>query len=272
MESIVASPEPPVDDVVCTVEQPRRRGATHDAAVARILGAATPGTRASLAPTTIPPPAITPAVRGVRPGWRDPRLWVGVVILAASVLLGTRLVASADDTVEVWATSSDMGPGEEVTAADLVAVRVHFEDADGLAGYYRVQADLPADLQLTRAVGAGELLPRTAVGSGTRSGLLELPISVDPEQVPGSVAEGSVVDVYVVSPPSGVSGGATGASPGSGPAISAATVVDAPGVSTSFGSTGKRQLVLAVPDAEAAAFFALLARYDAAVLTVVRRN
>jgi hypothetical protein len=49
-------------------------------------------------------------------------------------------------------------------------------------------------------------------------------------------------------------------------------VVDAPELESSFGTSGKRQLVLAVPDDAAPAFFALLARYDAPSLTVVRHG
>ena len=49
-------------------------------------------------------------------------------------------------------------------------------------------------------------------------------------------------------------------------------MVDAPPLAESFGTTGRRQLVLAVPEADAAPFFALLGAYDTAVLTVVRRG
>ena len=42
-------------------------------------------------------------MRGHRPAWRDPRLWIGVVLVAASVVAGARLLAAADDTVQVWA-------------------------------------------------------------------------------------------------------------------------------------------------------------------------
>ena len=57
-----------------------------------------------------------------------------------------------------------------------------------------------------------------------------------------------------------------------GAALREATVVDAPELASSFGTSGKRQLVLAVPEADAPAFFALLAQYDAPTLTVVRRG
>ena len=41
-----------------------------------------------------------------------------------------------------------------------MAQRVRFADTGALGGYFTVDDELPADLELTRSVGAGELLPR----------------------------------------------------------------------------------------------------------------
>ena len=212
------------------------------------------------------------ATRGRRAAWRDPRLWVGVVLVAASVVLGARVLAAADDTVQVWSVSSDLGAGQRLDAADLVAQRVRFADATALGGYFTVDDELPAELEVTRPVAAGELLPRAAVGEPSASGLVEVPIAVDPELVPPSVGAGDTVDVYVVAPLSASATQAEQPAPPSGPALSGASVVDAPEAASSFGTSGKRQLVLAVPEADAEAFFALLAQYDVPSLTVVRRG
>lgn len=213
------------------------------------------------------PPSAPPAVRATTPGWRDPPLWVGVVIVAVSVLAGVQLLGAADDTVSVWAAASDMGAGDEVAADDLVATRVRFADAGDLGGYFTVDDDLPADLELTRGVGTGELLPRAAVGSADDSDLLQVPIAVDAELVPGSVASGSVVDVYLVA-----SSASRSVERATSPALGGVTVVDAPPVDEGFAATGKRQLVLAVDEQAASRFFRLLSSYDNPVLTVVRRG
>ncbi len=98
------------------------RGAgLHDVAVSRDLGSS-PGT-----------PAPPPALRASRPGWRDPRLWLGVLLLAGSVVLGARLLAAADDTVTVWAMAADRGSGVPVAAEDLEVQRVRFADRAALA-------------------------------------------------------------------------------------------------------------------------------------------
>ncbi|MFC7492941.1 MULTISPECIES: hypothetical protein [unclassified Nocardioides] len=215
---------------------------------------------------------VAPATRTSTPGWRDPRLWIGLLIVAVSVVAGSRLLAAADDTVRVWAVRADAGPGAQLTEADLVARRVRFADAGDLAAYYAVDAALPDGLRLVRGVGAGELLPRGAVGEDDAPvDTVELPVAVETEQVPPTVGAGSVVDVYLVGSPAR-GGDDRDTEPGT-PVLREATVVDAPAVDSGFGgSAGRRQLVLAVPEEAAAAYFATVADLDAPVLTVVRRG
>ncbi|MFC4785418.1 hypothetical protein ACT8ZV_13145 [Nocardioides sp. MAHUQ-72] len=212
-------------------------------------------------------PTAPPATRAGAPGWRDPRLWVGVLIVAVSVVAGARLLSSADDTVQVWSAATDLGAGDTVGADDLVATRVRFADEAALEGYFAVDDELPADLELVRGVGSGELLPRAAVGSAGASDLVQLPVAVDAELVPGSVRTGSVVDVYLVAT------GQASAGLGEGrPALTEVDVVDAPPVEDGFAASGKRQLVLAVAEPDARRFFRLLGAAESPVLTVVRRG
>jgi hypothetical protein len=216
------------------------------------------GTAQRPATPAVPAP-VPPATRAARSGWRDPRLWIGLLIVAVSVVGGARLLAAADDTVSVWAVADDAGPGARLDPGDLVAHRVRFADTDDLAGYFTVDDELPAELRLTRGVGAGELLPRDAIGPADAADTVELPVAVDAEQVPPSVRPGSVVDVYLLGKDA--------------PLLREATVVDAPPLESTFGSTsGRRQLVLAVPADDAAALLGALGRAREPVLTVVRRG
>jgi hypothetical protein len=203
------------------------------------------------------PAPVPPATRATRSGWRDPRLWIGLLIVAVSVVAGARLLAAADDTVAVWAVATDAGPGARLDPGDLVAHRVRFADDGDLAGYFTVDDELPADLRLSRGVGAGELLPRNAIGSADAADSVELPVAVDAEQVPPTVRSGSVVTVYLLGK--------------DGPLLTEATVVDAPPLDSTFGSTtGRRQLVLAVPADDATRFLDALGKAREPVLTVVR--
>jgi len=186
--------------------------------------------------------------------------------VAVSVVAGARLLAAADDTVAVWAVEADMGPGEQVTVDDLVSRRVRFADDGDLDHYFSVDDDLPGDLELTRGVGAGELLPRGAVGSAGESGLLQVRIAVDNEQVPAAVDAGSVVHVYLVS----VTADGGPAAPSGEPALEAVTVVDAPPVEDNFAATGNRTIDVVVSEAQAQDYFARRAELDDPVVTVVK--
>ncbi len=226
--------------------------AGHDVPVSRYLGAAD-------SPT---------AVRAAAPGWRDPRLWIGVVIVAASVVLGARLVGAADDSVAVWAAADDLGAGDELAADDLVVQRVRFVDGADLQHYFEADEALPTDLQVVRAVGEGELVPRAAVGTAEESEAMSLPVAVDASLVPPGVRSGWVVDVYLT-------GRTEDGAPvvgGGRPVLTEVTVIDAPALEEGFAVSGQRQVVLAVTDDEAARFFRATGVVDTPVLTVVRRS
>lgn len=214
--------------------------------------------------------AVPAATRVRTPGWRDLRLWVGVLIVAVSVVAGSRVLAAADDTVAIWAVRSDAGAGAELTGDALEVHRVRFADADAAGGYFTADDSLPAPLRLVRPVGAGELLPRAAVGDADAAvDTVELPVAVDPGQVPPAVRAGSVVDIYLLGETkAGKSSDKTAA-----PALAGVTVVAAPESASGFGAVaGQRQLVLAVPEDAAATFLGALAGIDQPVLTVVRRG
>lgn len=178
-------------------------------------------------------------------------------------MAGARIIGAADDTVGVWAVARDAGPGETLEPDDLVATRVHFNDPSTGAGYFTVDQELPADLRLARGLVSGELLPRGALGSAEQADTVEVPVALEADQVPGSVTSGSVVDVYLVA-----GRGKTGEEP----VLAAVTVVDAPPLTGGFSTTGKRQLVLAVPEKDARRFFAALGSTEDPQLTVVRRG
>ncbi|WP_370247223.1 hypothetical protein [Nocardioides sp.] len=232
---------------------------------------ATPPTADTAVPTTTGPAAgpvtgAVPALRARRPGWRDPRLWTGVVLVVGSVVLGGRVVASADDTVAVWSVRTDVVPGAVLGPADLVPAAVRFREAADAARYLPADAPPPADLVVRRPLGAGELLPRAALGPAAEAGVQEISVPVAPLRVPPGVGPGAVVDVYVLGL-APADGRARSEEPGR-PALADVGVVAAPPPSDAFAAGGERQLVLAVPEADVPGFYALLAGAADPVLAV----
>jgi hypothetical protein len=141
------------------------------------------------------------------PRWLDLRLVLGVLLVLGSVLLGARVIGSADATVPVWAVTGDLAAGTELSAADLRAVQVRLGDA---ADAYLSTSTRPEGRTLSRAVRAGELLPRAALDEASE--LVQLALPVQSGYVPPGLDRGQVVDVYAVADPAaGATGSADGA-------------------------------------------------------------
>ena len=189
------------------------------------------------APRALDVPAAT---RSSSHGWRDPRLWVGVVLVTGSVVAGARLLSTADDMTSVWAASSDLAAGQTITADDLRATRLRFDDATDEQRYLGVDDELPATLTLTRPLAAGELVPAAALGEEADDDSVAVSVAVAAEHVPTDLGRGSRVDVWVI-------GEDRGSRAEAELVLEDVLVVDAPVVTDSFASASTRQLVLAVP-------------------------
>lgn len=197
------------------------------------------------------PPASPAANRPVRSRWRDPRLAVGVAVVALCALLGARLLGGADDTVGVWAARTALSAGQPVRAGDLVRREVHFADQKAADRYLAADAPPPAGGVLDRAVGAGELLPRGAVGTTAGGSLTEVPLSVSTEAVPSTVRVGTLVDVWVTPDGAATDPPATGPrAPRSTLVFDDVAVVSVPRSGTSLGPSATRQVIVGVDEAQ----------------------
>lgn len=137
-----------------------------------------------------------PALRYRRPGWRDPRLAVGVLLVAMAVLVGARVLAGSDDTTPVWATRSPVSAGEALRTSDLTVVRVRFDAGTVARRYVSAADDLAPGTVVTRDLGAGELVPGESL-STIQKAMSELPLSVPGVNLPARLQRGDTVDVWV---------------------------------------------------------------------------
>ncbi|MGH3495979.1 MAG: hypothetical protein ACRDP1_00745 [Nocardioidaceae bacterium] len=141
------------------------------------------------------------AVRLTRSRWRDPRLAVGVILVALAVVLGARVVAASDHTVAVWALAHDVPAGSRLTPDDVTVARVHFDDSARQELYVSSDETIPDSVRLTRAASSGELLSRAALAPAGAAGVAELPLAVASTSMPGDLRPGEVVDVWVAPRP-----------------------------------------------------------------------
>ncbi|WP_205739833.1 hypothetical protein [Georgenia sp. SYP-B2076] len=143
-------------------------------------------------------PDLPLARRLRRPTWRDPRLGIGLLLVAGSVAVGTWAVRDAAATTDVYAARQALVPGDVLDAEALVVEQVRLRAPEGR---YLLAADGPPESSVViRTVGAGELVPRTAVG---RSDAVDLRPVVVPLglSVPADLGPGTVVDLWLTLPP-----------------------------------------------------------------------
>ena len=94
--------------------------------------------------------------------YRDPRLLIGLLLVTVSIGTVIGIVALADEGEEVLAAPRLLVEGERIDRDDLEPRRVVL----GLEVHgYVTSADIPeTGIVITRTVGAGELVPLSAVG------------------------------------------------------------------------------------------------------------
>jgi hypothetical protein len=122
----------------------------------------------------------------------DPRLLIGVALILASALGTTALVGALTRTVVVYRAEGPILAGQHVTAARLAPATVRLGDA---AALYLSGALPPGGLVATRPIAAGEMVPRSAVG--TDPAVHSATVVVDlASPLASGVAVGSTVDLW----------------------------------------------------------------------------
>jgi hypothetical protein len=192
------------------------------------------------------PDLSTPRASRLRAArWLDTRLVLGVLLVLVSVVVGAKVLAAADETVEVWAVTRDLGADTALEATDVTRRSVRLDE---VAGRYLSASEPPHGLVLRRPVGKGELLPLSAVGAGASPDLRRVVIEVDRFAAAG-LRKGGVVDVYAVRQ-------VTSGAPPSKPQLVLAGVTVAESVDAggrTFGGSGaKSGLTLSVAGADVA--------------------
>ncbi len=140
--------------------------------------------------------------RMARPRWLDFRVIGGVLLLVSSVVVGVRVISASSRTSPVWVAAHDLAAGTVLASGDVVAAQVNL----GERGESYLDASSPlAGRMLNRSVRGGELVPVSVVepvGDGR-----VVSIAVMPERMAPDVAHGSVIDLYLTSGRTALSGG-----------------------------------------------------------------
>jgi len=127
-----------------------------------------------------------------RPSWRDPRLLIGLLLIAISVIAVTSLVRSADQTAPYYTANDVLTPGTVLKESDLLIA--HVRVAEGV--YAKADVEPPWGSVVTRIVGAGELVPADAVSSVADVEVRAVAVVTSTPLARG-IETGSIVDVWL---------------------------------------------------------------------------
>jgi hypothetical protein len=173
-----------------------------------------------------------------RPSWRDPRLLIGLALIALAVAAVVTIVQGADTTTPFYAAARDLAPGTVLAESDLVVVHVRVG-----SGEYVAQSDAVVGKVLDRTVGEGELVPASAlVDPGGYDSRAIAVVSSMP--LADGVGVGSLVDVWVTVQ---ADDGPHSSLVGSGLAVT-----DVREAQTSLGASGTQTVYVAVPASDVA--------------------
>ncbi len=146
-------------------------------------------------------PASPGASRLAAPGWLDGRLVLGVLLVLVSVVVGARVLSSADRSTLVYAVTKDLAAGSVLQDGDLERVRVRLFDN---AGAYVAAGDPPLGYVVRRGIGSGELLPREALDLPERDvDYREVTVAVEAGHLPPGLGHAAQVDVWVTAEAAG---------------------------------------------------------------------
>jgi Flp pilus assembly protein CpaB len=139
---------------------------------------------------------VATARRLERPAWINGRVILGLVLFVVSFVGAQRLLAAADETVQIWTVRVDLPQGAELSASDLQTTEVKLT-SETLSSYFTSEQDLTG-MRITRPLHSGELVPRALVSeAGTEASFRDMTIPVTPEHaVGGDVGPGDRVDIY----------------------------------------------------------------------------
>lgn len=139
-----------------------------------------------------------PAARFRKPGWRDPRLVFGLILLALGIAVGSAAVSAAGDTVSVYQAKTTISTGQQLSKADVSVSHVRIDDHK--THYLTPDVDQSWwDDQpvIQRTISQGELIPLSAVASEEIRSFR--PVNFDlPSTQDGAFSAGDFIDVWHV--------------------------------------------------------------------------
>ena len=125
---------------------------------------------------------------------KNSRITMGVSLFIISILCASLISKEANRTVMVWATQTDLAPGQVITENDITPVSVLLPQS--AVNYLSSKAQIIGGTVVTK-IYKGDLIPSAAISKSTEVIDEKLvPLTVEITDIPLELSRGSVIDIY----------------------------------------------------------------------------
>ena len=130
---------------------------------------------------------------------KNSRLAMGLSLFLIAVLAATLIAKEANRTVYVWASASELAPGNLITESDIKATSVLLPES--AKNYLSASAQIVGSVVQHR-ISTGDLIPIAAIATVVPgAGQLELkavPLTIESTDLPMGLSRGEIVDIYAI--------------------------------------------------------------------------
>jgi len=125
---------------------------------------------------------------------KNSRITMGVSLFIISILCASLISKEANRTVMVWATQTDLAPGQVITENDITPVSALLPQS--AVNYLSSNAKIIGGTVVTK-IYKGDLIPSAAISKSTEVIDEKLvPLTVEITDIPQELSRGSVIDIY----------------------------------------------------------------------------
>lgn len=127
---------------------------------------------------------------------KNSRLVTGISLFIIALLTASLIAKEANRTVYVWASSTELAPGNIITQADIKATPVLLPES--AKNYLSASAQIIGAVVKFR-VAAGDLIPLAAIAATPdQIELRAVPLTVESTDLPMGLTRGEVIDIYAI--------------------------------------------------------------------------
>jgi hypothetical protein len=127
---------------------------------------------------------------------KNSRLITGISLFIIAILAASLIAKEANRTVYVWASATELAPGNIITQADIKATPVLLPES--AKNYLSSSAQIIGTVVKSR-VSVGDLIPLAAIASALdQLTLRAVPLTIESTDLPMGLTRGEVIDIYAI--------------------------------------------------------------------------